>query len=164
MTRTKISACALSLSICLIAVPAIARTCGPGANQNLGNAMDQSAANAAQTAVNRVEQVMTKPAPVSQTTCLDKYLNGGLLNVIFAVPDFSGLMTQLENQACSMMDSEISKATQPINQSLHLPYGMGGVTTNAGVGSSSQSGVNVQQQNNQVQAPSLMQRIMSVFK
>jgi hypothetical protein len=73
---------------------------------------------------------MIKPSAtgVGDMPCFDKYKNFSLSSMV-GLPSLNGLLDQLKGQACNYVDQQIRSATQPINQSVWLPGGVGQVNT-----------------------------------
>ena len=75
------------------------------------------------------------------------------LGMHVGVPDFSGVIQQLMNQACRAVDTKVNTATAPYNRTV---WGPDGTTVNTGVfnGDSGQGGVGVGT-NGQYQMPNV---------
>ena len=78
----------------------------------------------------------------ADTSCLSNLAN---LNISSSLgfPDLSSLMSQAMGQACTYAASKIQAATQPLNQTLFVPGGLGQINTGALIGAGSGPGVTV---------------------
>lgn len=105
---------------------AMAAGCEDG--NELMEAARQAAERERQANDQRAEQQRTQSQQYK--SCLDKYKNisfGG----IFGMPGFSfdNILKSVTNAACQVIDGKISQTTQPFNQSVVLPGGVGRVDT-----------------------------------
>lgn len=82
---------------------------------------------------NRIEfdaaTILPSTKGISEMSCLDKYKNVSLAGML-GIPSLSNIFDQLKGQACRYIDSQVGRATEPLNQSVWLP---GGGRVNTGV-------------------------------
>ena len=86
-----------------------------------------------------------------QYSCLNNIFNNGL-GVIFQVPSLSQILGELENAACTAVDSSISAALMPLSQSMFQNVGADGFSAGAlgmSIGNDGVGGVNAS-----IQSPS----------
>ena len=123
----------------LVAVLALATT--PALAQqddcDIGARMRQAATEAAdreRQALELIAQRQKQMATQAATTCIDKYLGLNLSSMLgFTSLDFGGIVQGIisgaANAACRVLDNQVNQITQPFNQSMVLPGGVGRVDT-----------------------------------
>ena len=123
----------------LVAVLALATT--PALAQqddcDIGARMRQAATEAAdreRQALELIAQRQKQMATQAATTCIDKYLGLNLSSMLgFTSLDFGGIVAGIVsgavNAACRVVDNQVAQVTQPFNQSMVLPGGVGRVDT-----------------------------------
>lgn len=104
---------------------------------DVGARMRQAATQAADRERQMLEQIASREKQLAlqaSTSCVDKYKNlnlSGMLGLgsfdLGGVLD--GLVSGAVNAACRAVDNQIAQATQPFNQSMVLPGGVGRVDT-----------------------------------
>lgn len=118
--------------------PAMAQTLsgGSSAGCDIGVSMQQAATSAADRERQLIEQIAARQKQLAMQTgtCVDKYMNLSLSSLVgFGSLDLGGILGGLisgaANAACQAIDNQISQVTQPFNQSMVLPGGMGRVDT-----------------------------------
>lgn len=127
--------------ILLVAILAMATT--PALAQqgqddcDVGARMREAATQAADRERQMLEQIAARQkqmATQAATSCVDKYLGMNLSSMLgFTSLDFGGLVQGMisgaVNAACRVIDNQVAQATQPFNQSMVLPGGVGRVDT-----------------------------------
>jgi hypothetical protein len=119
----------------LATTPALAQS-----NQDdcdVGARMRQAATEAADRERQMLEQIAARQkqmATQAATSCVDKYLGMNLSSMLgFTSLDFGGLVQGMisgaVNAACRVVDNQVAQITQPFNQSMVLPGGVGRVDT-----------------------------------
>ena len=123
----------------LVAILAMATT--PALAQqddcDIGARMRQAATEAADRERQMLELIAARQkqmATQAATSCVDKYLGMNLSSMLgFTSIDFGGLVQGMisgaVNAACRVVDNQVAQATQPFNQSMVLPGGVGRVDT-----------------------------------
>lgn len=123
----------------LVAILALATT--PALAQqddcDIGARMRQAATEAADRERQALELIATRQkqmATQAATTCIDKYLGLNLSSMLgFTSLDFGGIVQGIisgaANAACRVLDNQVAQVTQPFNQSMVLPGGVGRVDT-----------------------------------
>lgn len=128
-----------SKKILLVAILALATT--PALAQqddcDIGSRMRQAATEAAdreRQALELIAQRQKQMATQAATTCIDKYMGLNLSSMLgFTSLDFGGIVAGIvsgaANAACRVLDNQVAQVTQPFNQSMVLPGGVGRVDT-----------------------------------
>ena len=123
----------------LVAILAMATT--PALAQqddcDIGARMRQAATEAADRERQMLELIAARQkqmATQAATSCVDKYLGMNLSSMLgFTSIDFGGLVQGMisgaVNAACRVVDNKVNEVTQPFNQSMVLPGGVGRVDT-----------------------------------
>jgi len=121
------------IALALATTPALAQQddCDVGAR------MRQAATEAADRERQALELIATRQkqmATQAATSCVDKYLGMNLSSMLgFTSLDFGGLVQGMisgaVNAACRVVDNQVAQVTQPFNQSMVLPGGVGRVDT-----------------------------------
>jgi hypothetical protein len=104
---------------------------------DVGARMRQAATEAADRERQAIELIATRQkqmATQAATSCVDKYLGMNLSSMLgFTSLDFGGLVQGMisgaVNAACRVVDNQVAQVTQPFNQSMVLPGGVGRVDT-----------------------------------
>ncbi|GJQ53782.1 MAG: hypothetical protein HKUEN07_03510 [Rhodocyclaceae bacterium] len=104
---------------------------------DIGARMRQAATEAADRERQMLEQIAARQkqmATQAATSCVDKYLGLNLSSMLgFTSLDFGGLVQGMisgaVNAACRVVDNQVAQVTQPFNQSMVLPGGVGRVDT-----------------------------------
>jgi len=104
---------------------------------DIGARMRQAATEAADRERQMLEQIATRQkqmATQAATSCIDKYLGLNLSSMLgFTSLDFGGIVAGIVsgavNAACRVVDNQVNQITQPFNQSVVLPGGVGRVDT-----------------------------------
>jgi len=104
---------------------------------DVGARMRQAATEAADRERQAIELIATRQkqmATQAATSCVDKYLGMNLSSMLgFISLDFGGLVQGMisgaVNAACRVVDNQVAQVTQPFNQSMVLPGGVGRVDT-----------------------------------
>ncbi|GIK46149.1 MAG: hypothetical protein BroJett012_20520 [Betaproteobacteria bacterium] len=104
---------------------------------DIGARMRQAATEAADRERQMLEQIAARQkqmATQAATSCVDKYLGMNLSSMLgFTSLDFGGLVQGMisgaVNAACRVVDNQVAQVTQPFNQSMVLPGGVGRVDT-----------------------------------
>ncbi|MCL4723036.1 MAG: hypothetical protein KJZ90_02075 [Rhodocyclaceae bacterium] len=104
---------------------------------DIGARMRQAATEAADRERQALELIATRQkqmATQAATSCIDKYLGLNLSSMLgFTSLDFGGIVQGIisgaANAACRVLDNQVAQATQPFNQSMVLPGGVGRVDT-----------------------------------
>jgi len=104
---------------------------------DVGARMRQAATEAAdreRQALELIAQRQKQMATQAATSCVDKYLGMNLSSMLgFTSLDFGGLVQGMisgaVNAACRVVDNQVAQVTQPFNQSMVLPGGVGRVDT-----------------------------------
>lgn len=104
---------------------------------DIGARMRQAATEAADRERQALELIATRQkqmATQAATSCVDKYLGMNLSSMLgFPSLDFGGLVQGMisgaVNAACRVVDNQVAQVTQPFNQSMVLPGGVGRVDT-----------------------------------
>jgi len=104
---------------------------------DIGARMRQAATEAADRERQALELIATRQkqmATQAATSCVDKYLGMNLSSMLgFTSLDFGGLVQGMisgaVNAACRVVDNQVAQVTQPFNQSMVLPGGVGRVDT-----------------------------------
>lgn len=104
---------------------------------DVGARMRQAATEAADRERQALELIATRQkqmATQAATSCVDKYLGMNLSSMLgFTSLDFGGLVQGMisgaVNAACRVVDNQVAQVTQPFNQSMVLPGGVGRVDT-----------------------------------
>ena len=125
-SRAKFLVAAAMMAAMVYSSGSIAAGCGDG--NELMEAARQAAERERQANDQRAEQQRTQSQQFK--SCLDKYKNmsfGG----IFGLPGFSfdNILKSVTNAACQVIDSKVNETTQPFNQGIVLPGGVGRVDT-----------------------------------
>lgn len=125
--------------ILLVAILAMATT--PALAQqddcDIGARMRQAATEAADRERQALELIATRQkqmATQAATSCVDKYLGLNLSSMLgFTSLDFGGIVQGIisgaANAACRVLDNQVAQVTQPFNQSMVLPGGVGRLDT-----------------------------------
>ena len=123
----------------LVAILAMATT--PALAQqddcDIGARMRQAATEAADRERQMLELIAARQkqmATQAATSCVDKYLGMNLSSMLgFTSIDFGGLVQGMisgaVNAACRVVDNQVAQVTQPFNQSMVLPGGVGRLDT-----------------------------------
>jgi|GEM_PF-4855374 hypothetical protein len=104
---------------------------------DIGARMRQAATAAADRERQALELIATRQkqmATQAATSCIDKYLGLNLSSMLgFTSLDFGGIVQGIisgaANAACRVLDNQVAQVTQPFNQSMVLPGGVGRVDT-----------------------------------
>jgi hypothetical protein len=104
---------------------------------DIGARMRQAATEAADRERQALELIATRQkqmATQAATSCVDKYLGLNLSSMLgFTSLDFGGIVAGIVsgavNAACRVVDNQVAQVTQPFNQSMVLPGGVGRVDT-----------------------------------
>ncbi|MCK6383589.1 MAG: hypothetical protein L6Q52_04520 [Rhodocyclaceae bacterium] len=104
---------------------------------DIGARMRQAATEAADRERQALDLIATRQkqmATQAATSCIDKYLGLNLSSMLgFPSLDFGGIVQGIisgaANAACRVLDNQVAQATQPFNQSMVLPGGVGRVDT-----------------------------------
>lgn len=104
---------------------------------DIGARMRQAATEAADRERQALELIATRQkqmATQAATSCIDKYLGLNLSSMLgFTSLDFGGIVQGIisgaANAACRVLDNQVAQATQPFNQSMVLPGGVGRIDT-----------------------------------
>lgn len=123
------------VAMALATTPALAQS-----NQDdcdVGARMREAATQAADRERQMLEQIAARQkqmATQAATSCVDKYLGMNLSSMLgFTSLDFGGLVQGMisgaVNAACRVVDNQVAQVTQPFNQSMVLPGGVGRVDT-----------------------------------
>lgn len=104
---------------------------------DVGARMRQAATEAAdreRQALELIAQRQKQMATQAATSCVDKYLGLNLSSMLgFTSLDFGGIVQGIisgaANAACRVLDNQVAQVTQPFNQSMVLPGGVGRVDT-----------------------------------
>jgi len=104
---------------------------------DVGARMRQAATEAAdreRQALELIAQRQKQMATQAATSCVDKYLGLNLSSMLgFTSLDFGGIVAGIVsgavNAACRVVDNQVAQVTQPFNQSMVLPGGVGRVDT-----------------------------------
>ena len=104
---------------------------------DIGARMRQAATEAADRERQALELIATRQkqmATQAATSCVDKYLGLNLSSMLgFTSLDFGGIVAGIVsgavNAACRVVDNQVAQVTQPFNQSMVLPCGVGRVDT-----------------------------------
>ncbi|MCZ2419225.1 MAG: hypothetical protein LC123_05225 [Burkholderiales bacterium] len=104
---------------------------------DVGARMRQAATEAAdreRQALELIAQRQKQMATQAATSCLDKYMGLNLSSMLgFTSLDFGGIVAGIvsgaANAACRVLDNQVAQVTQPFNQSMVLPGGVGRVDT-----------------------------------
>jgi len=131
--ETKLRKSLLVAVLAMATAPALAQQddCDVGAR------MRQAATQAADRERQALELIATRQkqmATQAATSCVDKYLGMNLSSMLgFTSLDFGGLVQGMisgaVNAACRVVDNQVAQVTQPFNQSMVLPGGVGRVDT-----------------------------------
>lgn len=121
------------IALALATTPALAQQ----DDCDIGSRMRQAATEAAdreRQALELIAQRQKQMATQAATTCIDKYLGLNLSSMLgFTSLDFGGIVQGIisgaANAACRVLDNQVAQATQPFNQSMVLPGGVGRVDT-----------------------------------
>jgi hypothetical protein len=104
---------------------------------DIGARMRQAATEAAdreRQALELIAQRQKQMATQAATSCIDKYLGLNLSSMLgFTSLDFGGIVAGIVsgavNAACRVVDNQVNQITQPFNQSMVLPGGVGRIDT-----------------------------------
>lgn len=103
---------------------------------DIGARMRQAATEAADRERQMLEQIAQrqKQLTMQASSCIDKYMGMNLSSMLgFTSLDFGGLVQGMisgaANAACRVIDNKVNEVTQPFNQSMVLPGGVGRVDT-----------------------------------
>lgn len=104
---------------------------------DIGARMRQAATEAADRERQMLEQIASREKQLAlqaSTSCIDKYKNLNLSGMLglgsFDLGGvFDGLISGAANAVCRAVDNQVAQATQPFNQSMVLPGGVGRVDT-----------------------------------
>ncbi|HNQ57797.1 MAG: hypothetical protein DPW12_14695 [Rhodocyclaceae bacterium] len=104
---------------------------------DVGARMRQAATEAAdreRQALELIAQRQKQMATQAATSCIDKYMGLNLSSMLgFTSLDFGGIVAGIVsgavNAACRVVDNQVNQITQPFNQSMVLPGGVGRVDT-----------------------------------
>ena len=104
---------------------------------DIGARMRQAATEAADRERQALELIATRQkqmATQAATSCVDKYLGLNLSSMLgFTSLDFGGIVAGIVsgavNAACRVVDNQVAQVTQPFNQSMVLPGGVGRLDT-----------------------------------
>lgn len=125
----------------LVMIVAMAMATTPALAQqddcDVGARMRQAATEAADRERQALELIATRQkqmATQAATSCIDKYLGLNLSSMLgFTSLDFGGIVQGIisgaANAACRVLDNQVAQVTQPFNQSMVLPGGVGRVDT-----------------------------------
>lgn len=122
--------------------------CNPAASQVLNTASQQSVANAVAIAenpqtgyslINGSGILAPQSGGYQQYSCLNNLFNNGL-NVIFQVPNLSQILGELENAACTEVESVVQQALAPLNQNFYQSTNIDGFSLGGAGVSVGQSG------------------------
>lgn len=125
----------------LVMIVAMAMATTPALAQqddcDVGARMRQAATEAADRERQALELIATRQkqmATQAATSCIDKYLGLNLSSMLgFTSLDFGGIVQGIisgaANAACRVLDNQVNQITQPFNQSMVLPGGVGRVDT-----------------------------------
>lgn len=125
----------MAILVLLATTPALAQSSQDDCD--IGARMRQAATEAAdreRQALELIAQRQKQMATQAATSCVDKYLGMNLSSMLgFTSLDFGGLVQGMisgaVNAACRVVDNQVAQATQPFNQSMVLPGGVGRVDT-----------------------------------
>jgi hypothetical protein len=106
-------------------------------NCDVGARMREAATQAADRERQMLEQIASREKQLAlqaSTSCIDKYKNLNLSGMLglgsFDLGGvFDGLISGAANAVCRAVDNQVAQATQPFNQSMVLPGGVGRVDT-----------------------------------
>ena len=105
-------------------------------NCDVGARMREAATGAADRERQMLEQIAQhqKQLTMQAGSCIDKYMGMNLSSMLgFTSLDFGslvqGMISGAANMACKVIDNKINEVTQPFNQSMVLPGGVGRVDT-----------------------------------
>lgn len=103
---------------------------------DVGARMREAATQAADRERQMLEQISQRQKQLTMQagSCIDKYMGMNLSSMLgFTSLDFGSLMQGMisgaANMACKVIDNKINEVTQPFNQSMMLPGGVGRVDT-----------------------------------
>jgi hypothetical protein len=125
----------------LVAVLAMATATTPALAQqedcDVGARMREAATQAAdreRQALELIAQRQKQMATQAATSCIDKYMGLNLSSMLgFTSLDFGGIVAGIvsgaANAACRVLDNQVAQVTQPFNQSMVLPGGVGRIDT-----------------------------------
>lgn len=123
----------------LVAILALATTLALAQQDDcdIGLRMQQAATQAADRERQALELIATRQkqmATQAATSCIDKYMGLNLSSMLgFTSLDFGGIVAGIVsgavNAACRVVDNQVNQITQPFNQSMVLPGGVGRVDT-----------------------------------
>jgi len=125
----------MAILVLLATTPALAQSSQDDCD--VGARMRQAATEAADRERQALELIATRQkqmATQAATSCVDKYLGMNLSSMLgFTSLDFGGLVQGMisgaVNAACRVVDNQVAQVTQPFNQSMVLPGGVGRVDT-----------------------------------
>lgn len=133
--ETKLRKSLLVAILALATTPTLAQSSQDDCD--VGARMRQAATEAADRERQMLEQIAARQkqmATQAATSCIDKYLGLNLSSMLgFTSLDFGGIVAGIVsgavNAACRVVDNQVAQATQPFNQSMVLPGGVGRVDT-----------------------------------
>lgn len=103
---------------------------------DVGARMRQAATEAADRERQMLEQIAQRQKQLTMQagSCIDKYMGMNLSSMLgFTSLDFGslvqGMISGAANMACKVIDNKVNEVTQPFNQSMVLPGGVGRVDT-----------------------------------
>lgn len=121
-------------ALVLATTPALAQSSQDDCD--IGARMRQAATEAADRERQMLEQIAQrqKQLTMQASSCIDKYMGMNLSSMLgFTSLDFGGLVQGMisgaANAACRVIDNKVNEVTQPFNQSMVLPGGVGRVDT-----------------------------------
>ncbi|MCK6382890.1 MAG: hypothetical protein L6Q52_00900 [Rhodocyclaceae bacterium] len=121
-------------ALVLATTPALAQSSQDDCD--VGARMRQAATEAADRERQMLEQIAQrqKQLTMQASSCIDKYMGMNLSSMLgFTSLDFGGLVQGMisgaANAACRVIDNKVNEVTQPFNQSMVLPGGVGRVDT-----------------------------------
>lgn len=133
--ETKLRKSLLVAILAMATTPALAQQSQE--NCDVGARMRQAATEAADRERQALELIAARQkqmATQAATGCVDKYMGLNLSSILgFTSLDFGsivqGIVSSAANAACKVLDAKVNEVTQPFNQSMVLPGGVGRVDT-----------------------------------